>query len=495
MSPFSWLKKKKVAPKPEGFVIYGSMRTGSNYLVSLLNQFPGIVCHGEAFNPAFVGLRDDYYRMLAITREETTKRDRDVHEFYDRILDGQNQSNLCGFKLFPGHNEDILQRTLATRSLRKIVLKRDILTSFISLSQAQASGVWMIKDSNAAIKLRAQERSDVRIVFDGPKFLQYCQRIRDFYRRVERHLSSQAECFLSLWYKDLTRHDTIIKLADFLGRSAPTTVDETALLAKQNHSAPYERVANLEEMLLFLESRGFRSPVVSSSWDYLLAKEKAEFSLNGVLLDLAHPALTPEMRKRIRSGRYEVQESRCVQALIQTGDVVLELGGGIGYISSLAWKTGKARRIIVVEANPDTIPAIDATHRLNGVEATILQGVAGSNCSIGSTAPFYVRSNFWASSLSPEPWGYQRKVEVPCFDFQSLLQTYQPTLLICDIEGGEVDLICGTESLLSVTRIILELHEAVTGKQAVDKLKHQLENQGFRVEPAVSGAAVVVFSR
>lgn len=495
MKLLPWLHRKKTKPQPEGFVVYGSMRTGSNYLVSLLNQLPGIVCHGEAFNPAFVGLRDDYYSMLAITREETAKRDRDVSAFYDRILDRQNQSHICGFKLFPGHNEEILQRTLTTRSIRKIVLKRDVLTSFISLCQAQASGVWMIKDSDPVSKSRAQERSDVRIVFDGRRFLQYYQRVRDFYRRIEQHLSSQGERFLSLWYKDLGRHDTIMKLSDFLGQAAPATIDETALLAKQNLSAPHERVENLEEMLLFLESRGFRSPVLSTSWDYLLAKQEGAFSLNGVLLDLTHPALTPDMRRRIRSGRYEVQESKCVQALIRPGDVVLELGGGIGYISSLAWKTGKARRVIVVEANPETIPAIEATHRLNGVEATILHGIALPNSRTDSTASFYVRSNFWASSLSPEPWGYQRKVEVQCFDFKLLLQTYKPSLLVCDIEGGETDLLCRTDSLPGVTRIILELHEAVTGKDAIQKLHQHLEKQGFRVDPTFSRSAVVVFSR
>lgn len=58
-----------------GFVIYGAMRTGSNYLVSLLNQFDGMVCHGEAFNPSFVGLREDYYKTFGMTREEPAKRD------------------------------------------------------------------------------------------------------------------------------------------------------------------------------------------------------------------------------------------------------------------------------------------------------------------------------------------------------------------------------------------------------------------------------------
>jgi LPS sulfotransferase NodH len=37
------------------FVILAAMRTGSNFLEESLNGVPGITCHGELFNPAFVG--------------------------------------------------------------------------------------------------------------------------------------------------------------------------------------------------------------------------------------------------------------------------------------------------------------------------------------------------------------------------------------------------------------------------------------------------------
>ncbi len=37
------------------FVVFAEMRTGSNFLESNINAFDGLVCHGEAFNPMFVG--------------------------------------------------------------------------------------------------------------------------------------------------------------------------------------------------------------------------------------------------------------------------------------------------------------------------------------------------------------------------------------------------------------------------------------------------------
>ena len=37
------------------FILLAEMRTGSNFLESNLNAFDGIACHGEAFNPHFIG--------------------------------------------------------------------------------------------------------------------------------------------------------------------------------------------------------------------------------------------------------------------------------------------------------------------------------------------------------------------------------------------------------------------------------------------------------
>ena len=39
----------------EYFVVLAEMRTGSNLLESNLNAIDGIECHGELFNPFFIG--------------------------------------------------------------------------------------------------------------------------------------------------------------------------------------------------------------------------------------------------------------------------------------------------------------------------------------------------------------------------------------------------------------------------------------------------------
>ncbi|MFP3367124.1 hypothetical protein R0J93_26120, partial [Pseudoalteromonas sp. SIMBA_148] len=84
-------------------------------------------------------------------------------------------------------------------------------------------------------------------------------------------------------------------------------------------------------------------------------------------------------------------------------DIIGELGGGIGYISTLCHLQKKAKKIVVFEANPTLITIIEKTHSLNGVTAEVINAVVLPR-KTSETVPFYVRDDFWASSLSKEPW-------------------------------------------------------------------------------------------
>ena len=51
------------------FIVLAEMRTGSNFLETNLNAFEGVACHGEAFNPHFIGYpnRD---QLLGLTQAQ-----------------------------------------------------------------------------------------------------------------------------------------------------------------------------------------------------------------------------------------------------------------------------------------------------------------------------------------------------------------------------------------------------------------------------------------
>ena len=51
------------------FVVFAEMRTGSNFLETNLNAFEGFTCHGEAFNPHFIGYPNATH-ILGVTQAD-----------------------------------------------------------------------------------------------------------------------------------------------------------------------------------------------------------------------------------------------------------------------------------------------------------------------------------------------------------------------------------------------------------------------------------------
>ncbi|MEC7963185.1 MAG: nodulation protein NodH, partial [Pseudomonadota bacterium] len=96
------------------FVVFAEMRTGSNFLEANLNAFPGLVCHGEAFNPHFIGYPNST-EILGVTqpmREEDPTR---LLETIKRHSDGMG-----GFRYFHDHDPRVLDTLLADPRCAKI---------------------------------------------------------------------------------------------------------------------------------------------------------------------------------------------------------------------------------------------------------------------------------------------------------------------------------------------------------------------------------------
>lgn len=202
------------------------------------------------------------------------------------------------------------------------------------------------------------------------------------------------------------------------------------------------------------------------------------------------PAVVSEkIMQVLRSGRYEGQEARIAVSVVEAGDVVLEIGSGLGYISSLLWQTGKVSALHCYEANPALIPLLTTTHRLNGVTSVV------ENCVLaerdGST-DFFVKNHFWGSSLH-RGRGSSTKVVVPVRRFQDVLGRVRPTLIIMDIEGGEVDVFDGLADLSMVRSLMMEIHPQATGLSGVMKLFASLARLGFAYDARHSRGKVVVF--
>jgi FkbM family methyltransferase len=154
--------------------------------------------------------------------------------------------------------------------------------------------------------------------------------------------------------------------------------------------------------------------------------------------------------------------------------------------------TGRVETLVSYEANPKLIPLIQQTWALNGHKAECRNSVI-TNTSSGKLAEFYVRQDFWASSLSPKPFGYNQVIQVETVNFQELLDAFKPTLIMCDIEGGEGQLFEGVR-LNGVMKIFMEVHQNVLGRWGMKKLFERLMHQDFHYDVWHSNGQVVMFS-
>jgi FkbM family methyltransferase len=229
-----------------------------------------------------------------------------------------------------------------------------------------------------------------------------------------------------------------------------------------------------------------RRRILTSKWknDGL----RTSFVYHGVKLEIPNALLTDRLRDAFECGYYEAAEAKQVRGILQDGERVLEIGAGIGFVSTLAALTGKASKIIAVEANPALIAAIKRNHEINHVDADVYNEIISDEEGVGH---LHVHPDFWASSLVD--WEGARRVEVRKTSLQRRLEEWKPTLLIVDIEGGEATLFDGVE-LKGVSRIVLELHQEAIGRRGIKHVFDVLSAQGFHCDRWQSSKDVVTFT-
>lgn len=225
-----------------------------------------------------------------------------------------------------------------------------------------------------------------------------------------------------------------------------------------------------------------------------LNRRRGRADISGVWLPIDRGILSPRMELSLASGRFEARERSMATRIIQPGDVVLELGSGLGFISSYVRQRTGAGKIICVEANPLLIPYIRSVHALNAVaNVEVLNRVVVATEETPQTFPFYCRNDFWASSLSAAS-PYDRVVDVPVLPLADILRTHSPDILIMDIEGGEIDLLKAA-NLGSIRAVVMETHAKAYGAKGIRALENDLVRLGFTEDPDGAARDVRTFLR
>ena len=215
----------------------------------------------------------------------------------------------------------------------------------------------------------------------------------------------------------------------------------------------------------------------------------------GIRLTIDPDFMSEKLMEVIRAGRYETPEARKIGQITQPGDRVLEIGAGIGFMSALMLKNPHVERLVSYEANPLLIDKIEKTIADNDLATDnfeLRNGVLTSGEATG-TIDFHVHQDFWASSLR-KTTATIRSVPVPLDNFNEVIRTLRPTLIVCDIEGGERALFSGAD-LTGVRSVYIELHQRVLGGAGMRAVFQAFHDQGFHYDQTHSQGAIVLFSR
>jgi len=216
-------------------------------------------------------------------------------------------------------------------------------------------------------------------------------------------------------------------------------------------------------------------------------------TLNSIKIPLLPEIISPNLKRAIVNNTYEFGEYNELQRIIAKGENILEIGAGIGYMSALCRRDSNVNNITIFEANPKLIDFIKLVHSLNDVKNVDLRHGVLLNNHYEDSINFYIRKDFWASSLSKEKFGHKKVVKVPVYNFNKTISEVKPSLIICDIEGGELNLFKNSD-LAGVKKIYIELHQNLLGRKGMQEMFKIFQNRGFHYDQWHSHKGVVLFS-
>ena len=215
------------------FTVFAEMRTGSNFLESNLNSFDGITCHGEAFNPHFIGFPNKD-SLLGLSQAD---RDADPLRLLSVIRD--EPGVLGGFRFFHDHDPRVLDAILEDPACAKIILTRNPLDSYVSWKIAQATGQWKLTN--------VQKRKDAKADFDAVEFAAHIHALQSFQVTLLNRLQISGQTPFYVAYEDLQSVEVMNGLARWLGVDAQLE-GLSKNLKRQNPKPLTEKVSNPIEM-------------------------------------------------------------------------------------------------------------------------------------------------------------------------------------------------------------------------------------------------------
>lgn len=215
------------------FIVFAEMRTGSNFLEANLNAIEGITCHGEAFNPHFIGYPNKT-EILGVTRDMRENNPVQLIETIKKFSDGMG-----GFRYFHDHDPRVLDIALGDPRCAKIILTRNPLESYVSWKIAQETGQWKLTN--------VKRRRDAKATFNAAEFEIHVEELQAFQVTLLNRMQAQGQTAFYVAYDDLQKLGVMNGLAAFLGVEGRLDgLDDS--LKPQNPIALEDKVTNADDL-------------------------------------------------------------------------------------------------------------------------------------------------------------------------------------------------------------------------------------------------------
>ncbi|MBX3583302.1 MAG: FkbM family methyltransferase [Rhizobiaceae bacterium] len=216
-----------------------------------------------------------------------------------------------------------------------------------------------------------------------------------------------------------------------------------------------------------------------------------ELNVHGVRVPIARDEVSPEIWHALKTGSYEANEARRVARAIRPGDRVLELGAGLGVITSIIASIDDVR-VWSFEADPQTARLAERVIASNcDGNVAMTNGILAAGPA--RTIPFYRRADFWMSSGFAEQGPYEEVIEIASNDIDAFIGQHGINALVMDIEGAELDLLQEAR-LPGIERVFLELHDHLYGLAGVQAITSAMERKGLIYDPRGSSGPCVLYS-
>ncbi len=199
-------------------------------------------------------------------------------------------------------------------------------------------------------------------------------------------------------------------------------------------------------------------------------------------------------------GVREPIATKAVKKIIKKGDIVVDIGGNIGYYALLESRlVGEEGKVFAIEPVPDNFEVLNKNIELNKYKNITTYRYAIGDEDGNSEINVGERRN--SSSLREDVGGYVKfidKVPVKVFKLDTFLKDKpSPSFVRMDVEGYETEIIKGMEKTLSSSKklkVFIELHSLYIGEVGVENLVKIFEKNNFTITKVIKGRSSLIVS-